>query len=216
MKALRKQLGNPLVAIGLLFIIRLISATYRYQVKGLDGVLSRLGKGERILLCHWHQQFFPAIARYGGWFGRFRPGLMISRSEDGQIIANVANRVGWYTARGSSTRGGGEAMAEMIEHVRQNGLGGHILDGPTGPIGVVKPGAIRIAQQSGALLVPMILRAEKRWQAKSWDRFVIPKPFSSVIISFEAPLLPPPMDADAKNFEETRKALEARMRPWLY
>lgn len=216
MKALRKQMGNPAVAIVLLLIIRLISATYRYRVRGLDGVLARLESGEKILLCHWHQQFFPAIARYGRWFGRFRPGLMISRSEDGQIIANVANRVGWHTARGSSTRGGREAMTEMIDHVREKGLGAHILDGPTGPIGVVKPGGIRIAQQSGALLVPMILTAEKRWQARSWDRFVIPKPFSTVILSFESPLLPPAMDADENAFEEVRSTLEKRMQPDLY
>ncbi|TWI74102.1 hypothetical protein LZ24_01042 [Desulfobotulus alkaliphilus] len=216
MKAIRKQLGNPVLAIVILFIIRLISATYRYRTRGLDKVLDRLERGEKLLICQWHQQFFPAIARYGRWFNRFKPGLMISRSEDGRIIANVAERVGWHTVRGSSTRGGSEAMAEMIAHIRKTGLGGHILDGPTGPIGIVKPGAIRIAQQSQALLLPVLLTAEKRWQAGSWDRFIIPKPFSTVILSFEEPLSPPDMDADPESFEGVRKALEEKMGPGLY
>ncbi|MCW7753976.1 lysophospholipid acyltransferase family protein [Desulfobotulus sp. H1] len=212
----RKHLGNPFAAVFILTVIRLVSATYRYRTKGLDRVMAKLEKGDKILLCHWHQQFFPAIARYGRWFNRYKPALMISRSEDGRIIANVANRVGWHTTRGSSTRGGGEAMVEMIDHVRAHGLGGHILDGPTGPVGVVKPGAIRIAQKSGALLVPVILTAEKRWQAGSWDRFVIPRPFSTVVLTFEDPMEPPEREADPEAFEKVRKSLEERMLPCLY
>lgn len=212
----RNFLFHPLTSLFALLIIRLISASYRYRVEGLDALRMRLKDGDRIVLCVWHQQFFPYIARFGIWFKKYKPALMISRSADGEIIANVANRVGWHTARGSSSLGGKTAMVEMLDWIRDHGMGAHILDGPTGPIGIVKPGAIRIAQKSGALLVPVQLEADKFWQIRSWDRFMIPKPFSKVCISFHEASLAPSEDASDESFEIVRENLEKNMQPFLY
>lgn len=215
-KLKRSLLFHPVTSALLLFMIRLISATYRYRVAGLDALHKKLESGSRVLLCVWHQQFFPDIARFGIWFKKYRPALMISRSADGEIIANVANRVGWHTARGSSSLGGNSAMVEMLNWIRNHGMGAHILDGPTGPFGYVKPGAIRIAQKSEALLVPVQLQANKYWQIKSWDRFLIPKPFARVRISFHDGSLPPAQDASIESFEKIRAGLEINMQPFLY
>lgn len=217
MKKFKKRLlFHPVTSALVLFFIRLISATYRYKVEGLQTLRQQLKEGERVLLCTWHQQFFPDIAKFGIWFKKHKPALMISRSADGQIIANVANRVGWHTARGSSTKGGNEAMVEMLDWIRKHGLGAHILDGPTGPFGVVKPGAIRIAQKSEALLVPIQIQADKYWQIESWDRFLIPKPFSRVTLSFHQGSLPPAQNASGEDFEAVRASLESRMQSFLY
>jgi lysophospholipid acyltransferase (LPLAT)-like uncharacterized protein len=139
---------------------------------------------------------------------------MISKSKDGDIIATVANLSGWKTARGSSSRDGKAAMAAMIDHMRQHRIGAHLLDGPRGPAGIVKAGVIKIALDSGAAIVPMTVSAEKAWYAGSWDRFMLPKPFSQVTLRFHAPMWLEPADSE-EVFEAYRKKLEDYLRPYL-
>lgn len=216
MKAKKHYLGRPAVTTLLLTLIRLYSGTFRYRWQGLPAFFGHLEAGEKVVICHWHQQFFPAIARYGGLFRKYKPALMISQSADGEMIAKVAERVGWHIRRGSSTRGGIAAMKEMVDHVRAYGFGAHILDGPTGPIGVVKAGAVRIAQLSDASLVPVRVEADRYWLVGSWDRFLIPKPFAKVTFTFGTPIPAPSPDADEKAFAAVRKAVETEMADWLY
>ncbi len=140
---------------------------------------------------------------------------MISQSKDGELIAGVANRVGWHTARGSSTRGGKNAMTTMIKHLKKYGFGAHILDGPTGPIGKVKAGAVKIAKESNAFIVPFYITPENAWFFTSWDRFMLPKPFSKVTLTF-GDIIQFTDNSDSKNFESQRLMLETTMLPGLY
>ena len=187
--------------------IRIYSLTYRLEVQNegewLDDYLNNHG---RIILCIHHQQFFPAI-RYFQRYKKYKPGLMISRSKDGELISAVANRSGWKTVRGSSSRGGGEALKGLIDHLAAHRLAGHIIDGPRGPFGVVKPGAIRLAHASGSAIVPFYTRADRAWYARSWDRFFLPKPFSKVVLRFGEKLEFRQTET-REDFEEQRKALE--------
>ncbi len=195
-------------------LIRLYSLTFRFKVTNEEQWKSLLKKGRPILLCAWHQQFFSAI-RYFKTYAMFDPGLMISRSKDGDLIACVANRSGWHTPRGSSSRDGKKAMNAMIDHLKHYGFGAHILDGPTGPMGKIKPGIIKMARESGALVVPFYTRAEKAWFFHSWDRFMLPKPFSKVTLTFGDII-----DFDLKplcpDFEIHRQFLEKTMLPRLF
>jgi len=109
---------------------------------------------------------------------------MISQSRDGELISRIVNQLGMHTVRGSSSRGGGKALNEICEMAHRGYRIGHIVDGPRGPFGVVKSGLVRIAQHSGMPIIPTIVSAEKKWIFKSWDRFIVPKPFSRVIIRF--------------------------------
>ena len=88
---------------------------------------------------------------------------MISQSRDGDLISGVANKTGWHTPRGSSSRGGKKAMVAMIEHLLTYKFGCHILDGPRGPIGKVKSGVIKMAQEVDALVVPFYVSADNAW-----------------------------------------------------
>ncbi len=88
--------------------------------------------GGRVLLCVWHQQFFCAIRHFQN-YRELNPALMISKSKDGEMIAEVARRSGWHAVRGSSSNGGKSALRQMIECLRKSGLAAHIVDGPTGP-----------------------------------------------------------------------------------
>lgn len=170
-------------------------------------------QGGSVVLCALHQHFFSLI-RHFKTYGRFNPCIIISRSKDGDIIAPVARLTGWQVVRGSSSRGGKAAMEEMIEALKKGCLGANLVDGPTGPMGKVKPGAVRMAQQSGALLLPCVVIPESAWFFNSWDRFFIPKPFSRVTIVFLGM-----MGADAattrNGFEQTREHLERLMAPYL-
>ena len=214
MKSMRRQLGRPCTAAFLLALVRGLSATYRYRWTGKRELFHRLEKGERVLLCLWHQQFFPPIAKFPE-FAPFNPCLMISRSEDGQIIANVAKLSKWTPVRGSSSSGGKTAMDGIIQRMRDGDLGGHILDGPTGPFGKVKPGAVRIAQQTGAKMIPIVMVPTRAWTFGSWDRFLVPKPLSRIEMRVLAPIEPPAPDATEAEFEAVRRDLETRMQAYL-
>ncbi len=187
--------------------IRLYSLCYRLEVQNEEIWLNDyLNSGERILLCIHHQQFLPAI-RYFQKYKQYKPGLMISQSRDGELISAVANMSGWTTVRGSSSRGGTEALRGMINHLTEHRLAAHIVDGPRGPFGVVKPGAIRLAQAAESVIVPFYCGADRAWYARSWDRFLIPKPFSKVILRFGEKV----EINQTQSFEEQKMMLQDRM-----
>lgn len=194
--------------------IRIYSAGFRMRVVNEAPWQQHVEAGGKVLLCVWHQQFFSLIRPFKA-YAKYRPGLMISRSRDGEMIAAVANYTGWHTVRGSSSRGGRTAMSQMIRHLQENRLGAHILDGPRGPAGVVKNGAVKIAMDSGARLVPVYVEADAKWIFNSWDRFFVPKPLSRVRIRFGAMLPQIPRTTDTAGLEVWRKSLEDRMRPGL-
>ncbi len=186
--------------------IRLYASTFRLTVKNEDEWMDYLKKGGRVLLCVWHQQFFSAI-HYFKTYKKYAPGLMISRSADGDLIAGVASRTGWRPARGSSSKGGKSAMMEVISHLKETGLAAHIMDGPRGPIGKDKAGAISIALAADAVIVPFYLSADKAWYSNSWDKFFIPKPFARVTLTYDRmiPLTKPGIE---KDFEALRSQVE--------
>lgn len=193
--------------------IHLYSATFRLTVENEEAWMALLQQGDRVLLCAWHQQFFGAIHHFRK-YRPLKPCLMISRSKDGEIIAGVAERTGWIPVRGSSSRGGREAMREIIAKLNETGLAAHIVDGPQGPAGIVKNGLIAIAQATGAAVVPFYVSADRAWHFKSWDRFMLPKPFSRVTIRFDAPMHLKPAE-DETAFEAQRVFIEKTMLPHM-
>jgi lysophospholipid acyltransferase (LPLAT)-like uncharacterized protein len=201
--------------IGFLYhFIQIYSGTLRLNVENESPWMDHLQQGGRVLLCVWHQQFFGAI-RYFQNYRHLRPGLMISRSKDGEIIAGVAALSGWEPVRGSSSRGGREAMKAIINKLKETGLAAHIVDGPQGPAGVVKNGLIAIAQATDAVIVPFYVSASSAWYFHSWDRFMLPKPFSRVTIRFDEPIPLKPAENEAE-FEAQRDSVEKIMLPHLH
>ncbi|MEN8211823.1 MAG: lysophospholipid acyltransferase family protein [Thermodesulfobacteriota bacterium] len=195
------------------YFIQVYSMTLRLRIVNEEKWQNLLKSGRPVLLCAWHQQLFSAI-RYFRTYSKFNPGLMISQSKDGDLIAGVANKTGWYTPRGSSTRGGKNAMDAMIKHLKEYGFGAHLLDGPTGPVGKVKAGIIKMAQETDAFVVPFYITVQKAWLFNSWDRFVLPKPFSKVTLTFGDTIQFPKSD-DRQKFETQRLLLETTMLPGL-
>ena len=212
--ALRRFLVSKAFIFFLYRFIRAYASTFRLRVINEQPWQHHIVAGGRVLLCSWHQQFFSFIT-YFETFRPYRPSLMISQSRDGSMIAGVARLSGWQAVRGSSSRDGHHALVEMIVNLRHGRLAAHILDGPRGPAGVVKRGAIDLAVATGAVIVPVYAEAGARWVFNSWDRFFIPKPFSRVTIRFGDAI---PMVADrddAGGRESQRLSLERLMRPAL-
>ncbi len=180
--------------------------TFRLRIENEQGWLDHLQRGGVVLLCTWHQQFFPAI-RHFERYRRYRPGIMISQSRDGEIVADVATRAGWRPVRGSSSKDGPKAMRQVIEGLKQSRLAAHIVDGPRGPAGKVKAGAIRIAHGAGAVIVPFYTSADRAWHFNSWDRFMLPKPFARVTLRFGEMVSVEPTGSE-EEFEKQRRHLE--------
>ncbi len=196
------------------YFIRVYSMTFRLRVENENRWKDLREQGTTVLLCAWHQQFFSAICHFKT-YSKFNPGLMISQSKDGDLISGVAHRTGWHTPRGSSSRGGKQAMDAMIDHLKTYGFGAHILDGPQGPMGRVKAGVIKMALEADAVVIPFYTSAENAWFFNSWDRFMLPKPFSRVFLTFGQEIrLESPGSKD--NFEDQRQDLEKTMRPGLF
>jgi len=139
---------------------------------------------------------------------------MISQSKDGEIVAKIALRSGWNVVRGSSSKGGMEALKKMITNLKENKLAAHIVDGPKGPPGIVKPGVIRLAHATNAVIVPFSVSADKAWYFNSWDKFLLPKPFSKVILRF-GDMIKFDRVKDKEIFEKQRMRLEEIMLPVL-
>ncbi len=193
--------------------IRIYAGTLRLRVENEKPWLAHLENGGSVLLCAWHQQFFAAIHHFQT-YRCFNPTIMISRSNDGSMIAGVAERTGWHTVRGSSSKGGKAALRNVVARLNKSNLAAHIVDGPRGPAGEVKAGVIRLTHLTDATIIPFYVTAEKGWYFNSWDKFLLPKPFSKVHLRF-GEMLRFEKTKDPARFEAQRARLEKIMRPGL-
>lgn len=190
-------------------IYGLHSRTVRLVIEGEEIIRDHIEKGGCVILASWHQRF------YGGFdiprILNLTPCIMISASRDGDFAAAVASRMGWIPVRGSSSRRGKEALKEMIEGVKKYRAGGHIVDGPQGPPRVVKAGLVTLAQQTGAAICPAYVSYENPYVFGSWDRFMIAKPFSRVLLRIGAPVHVPQEPLSDEPFDRIRRDIEEKM-----
>ena len=154
----------------------------------------------------WHNHFLL----WAYYFRRRGYITMVSRSRDGELIDGVARRMVFGTVRGSSSKGGSEALVDLIEAAKRGRTVGLPVDGPRGPARVAKIGVIIAARETGHPLHPCVAVAEHAWMARNWDRTVIPFPGSRVALLYGPPALIP-KDADREECERHRAQLDERM-----
>jgi len=191
------------------YIVRLYVSTIRIRSHNEESFRTHMERGGKAIIALWHQRFFGVIG-YAKKFSVFKPSAIISKSQDGDLIAQVASRLGYRPIRGSNSRGGREALAAMVEDLTVNPMAIHAVDGPTGPATVVKAGLIRMSQLSGAPIVPVYISVDRAWMLNSWDHFLIPKPFSRVLVHWDNPI-PVPEEINSRAFETLRLKVEKRM-----
>ncbi len=135
---------------------------------------------------------------------------MVSLHTDGEMIAQTAHKIGYYTVRGSSTRGGAEAFHNMVNVLNKGGLGAMFPDGPRGPRHYLKPGTIYLAQKTGAYLLPICYSTKRKIQFNSWDRFILPLPFSKSIVIYGQPI-DVPKNLSQEQLEQVRTKFQEDM-----
>mmetsp|Transcript_3523 Transcript_3523/g.2106 ORF Transcript_3523/g.2106 Transcript_3523/m.2106 type:complete len:217 (+) Transcript_3523:227-877(+) len=212
-KIKKKIIAHPLAHSLLYKLVIMYSRTFKLLIENEKQWISHIKNGDKVLLCWWHQQFFGFVY-YGRTLQKYNPSIIISDSDDGEALSGVIKRTGWAPVRGSSAKGGKKAFRNILRKLKKSNLAGHTVDGPTGPIGIVKPGVVGIAQLTGAAIVPVYLITDKFWLVNSWDRFLIPKPFSKVKIKFGEIILCKRI-SDKNYLELRRKMIEQTMLPYL-
>jgi len=209
-----KKLGALIIQYGLIpwghVVLKVYLSLVKIEPVNEEGLRIFLQDGNRVIAGIWHQRIL-GVLNYAGRFGGYRPSVMISRSRDGELISRLIERLNFRPVRGSSSSHGREALAAMVKDLKEHPFAVHALDGPTGPRGVVKAGLIRMAQLSGAAIVPVYISCSRFWQLRSWDRFIIPKPFSTVRVRFADPIFIP-ADLGDERFESVRQRVEEVIR----
>jgi lysophospholipid acyltransferase (LPLAT)-like uncharacterized protein len=190
--------------------VRLLGATLRFEVEARCREYGGAGQPATIFVC-WHNRLLmlPLLRRQV--LGGRRVVALASPSGDGEILAQFVGKFGVSAVRGSSSRRGARAVAELIRELRG---GAHVFitpDGPRGPRYRLNPGAVALAQATGASIVPVGVEVDRAWRLKSWDRFFIPRPFARVRLFLGAPVAVG-ATADAAAFEAERERVEAALR----
>ena len=162
------------------YLIRALASTWRYHVINGEVVAALRQQRTPMILALWHGQMLVPL-----WHHRGEGiAILISEHRDGEIIARVAESLRLRTVRGSTSRGAGRALVGLVRELAS----GHDIaitpDGPRGPAESFAPGALVAAQRSGAPIVAIGVHAPRAWRLASWDRFLIPKPFSRVYIAY--------------------------------
>jgi lysophospholipid acyltransferase (LPLAT)-like uncharacterized protein len=134
---------------------------------------------------------------------------MASRSKDGEIIARWLRRNGYVPARGSTGKGGREGLQDMIDEVRAGRAAALTVDGPKGPPRVVQPGVLRLARETGAWILPFTGASDRPWFLKSWDRYLVPKPFSRCLVGYGEPFPVPPDMSDGDALARVAAGVDA-------
>lgn len=183
--------------------------TCRLRIVGRD---VRKGLGPHIAAA-MHGDF-PPLAIH---FGRENYVAMISRSRDGDLGSRVAIKFGFRVVRGSSSSGGKEALQALVERGLRGESPAIVTDGPRGPAGISKPGAVVLARRTGLPIVIVAVEAKRAWRLGNWDRTLVPCPFTRIAFRMHGPVYVPP-DADWEECEQHRRELDkifVRMREEL-
>jgi lysophospholipid acyltransferase (LPLAT)-like uncharacterized protein len=169
-------LGAPLV--------EALGATYTWREAGAEHLEDVAREGRQPILALWHGRILTATL----YFRDRGIVAMTSENFDGEWVARLMQRFGYHAARGSTSRGGARALAQLRREMADGYPAAFTVDGPRGPARVVQPGAAWLASATGQPIVPFHIEADRYWTVKSWDRHQVPKPGSTLAIAIGAPI----------------------------
>lgn len=193
-------------------LLQIWARTLRFQIDDRAGVIGQ-PPNERYIGALWHNRLLLLPFVIKRYLPERRGAALISPSRDGALLADLVERFGFEVVRGSSSRKGASAIRQLGEVI----AGGQDVvitpDGPRGPAYKLGQGIVFLAQQSGAAVVPINMEYSSCWRLKSWDRFILPKPFAKVRVIFGPPHRVA-LTNDETAFERERVRLqEAMMQP---
>jgi lysophospholipid acyltransferase (LPLAT)-like uncharacterized protein len=190
-------------------LYRLWARTLRLRIEDPHDVIEFVRR-QPVIFAIWHNRLLMLPRVFDPSFPTRQSYGLISASRDGDLIAIFIERSGYGTIRGSSSRKGVSALRQLMDTLAANGNVLFTPDGPRGPVYHVSPGVIFLAQKSGAPIVPIHMEYSSCWRLKSWDRFIVPRPFATLRAIFGAPIHLAPA-ADAAQSEAERLRLQNAM-----
>jgi|YNPMSStandDraft_1061717.scaffolds.fasta_scaffold26010_1 hypothetical protein len=211
MKKQFKKIIEDIVIFLLPYYLKILMKTSRVIYLNKEYIEPYLEEKKPFILSSWHCNAFtgPILIRNMDLY------ILISQSRDGELINRIVKRFNNHSVRGSSSKGGIQALKVLIKIARE---GKRILitpDGPRGPAFKLQPGIITLASQTGIPIIPFHHESIKQKKAKSWDAMRIPALFNTIIVSYGEPIFIPP-NLDEQIFEHYRQLVENRMMENLY
>ncbi len=206
---IRSDRKSAMLGWALGWMMKLLTASVRLEVRDLCGVGRPEDQVPPVIYILWHNRFFTVPSAWNKICRSHRKCVTLtSASHDGDFVARAMAVFGLGAVRGSSSRRGVAALIGLKRAL----IDGHDVcltpDGPRGPRYQIQAGFVKLAQASGSPVVPVHVRFSSAWRLKSWDRFVIPKPFSRVVVTF-AEAIYVPRDLDDAAFEKERLRIES-------
>jgi hypothetical protein len=184
----------------------MIGRTMRWKSEG-DAHLDEIyASGKPAIFAFWHGRIFPTTY----YWRRRGIVVMTSMNRDGEAIAQCIKRFGYRTARGSSSRGGFKALAEMAREIRRGRDCGFSIDGPRGPKYIAKQGPVLLALKTGAPIFCFHISMKHKIQLKSWDEFQIPLPFTEAVV-LKAPPIWVPSNASESHLREIHQQMQSTL-----
>jgi lysophospholipid acyltransferase (LPLAT)-like uncharacterized protein len=180
--------------LGLAFymVVRLIGSTIRFETKWIERFEKVAAAGKIPIYCFWHDRIISAT-----YYSRDRGIIVLSSSSfDSEYTARCIQRFGFGIIKGSSTRGGVQALVSMIRMMRHGYPMAFTADGPKGPRYVAKAGPVLLAKKTGNPIVPSVCECIRFRTIKSWDRLQIPMPFTRCVVIYGDPIY---VDANADD-----------------
>ena len=176
-------------------LLAFLYGTCRWDVRGQEQIQRLSSSGKVVIIAIWHGKVLPVFMNLASKHYYALAGM----HKDAELIAQIGAKVGWRLLRGSSSDRGKEVFKEMIAVLSTPGeVVAMTPDGPKGPAKIPKAGVIRAAQKSGAVVIPAIGQAKRRWGFTNWDTFYVAKPFSKIVLRYGSPLVFKKTD----NFQE--------------
>jgi lysophospholipid acyltransferase (LPLAT)-like uncharacterized protein len=179
----KQRLLLPIISWAAVVAVRLLGCTLRYDMSS-EEVDPQDGNLKPAIWAFWHRCLLPTAYR----FRNREIGVLTSQSFDGEVISRTIEKLGFKAIRGSSTRGGAAAVRNAQREIEAGGAVAFTVDGPRGPRFVTKPGPILLAMLSDAPVFAFHVAVERAWTLRTWDRMIIPKPFSRVLVRAAAPI----------------------------
>jgi lysophospholipid acyltransferase (LPLAT)-like uncharacterized protein len=164
-------------------VIRALAATWRYRILEEHRVTALRASKTPIVFTLWHGQMLPLL-----WHHRDQGvAVLVSEHKDGEVIARILQLMGYRLIRGSTSRGAGRALIGLVRTLKEGNDVAVTPDGPRGPRHQFAPGAAVAANRAGAPVVPAVAFVDRYWQLRTWDGFIIPKPFARITIAYGPP-----------------------------
>jgi lysophospholipid acyltransferase (LPLAT)-like uncharacterized protein len=200
---LRQRIVLRIIITAGYWFIRLIGPTLRVCVSYEEGAQQTVGQ-RPLVLNFWHAGIVPATYIFRACGIR----VMSSNSYDGEYMGRIIHKFGFVAVKGSSSRNAVRALLGLRRALQEGWAVAFSLDGPRGPRYKVKPGPVALARSSGVPLSTFHIAVESAWVLNTWDRLIVPKPFSRVLLRF-GKLIPVPAEASDEDIEQYQKDLQA-------